>query len=322
MDHESPDKKNLASQIYPNPNQTQIQPPALQDNNFSNTTANADIGGWNWGAFFWGWVWCIAMRFYIGILLSFTGIIGSIILGIYGNRWAWKHRRFKNIEEFVMVQRVWKIWGFILFVLSVCIVLLLYLGIFNRYGLNFHTINDAIDEQTIRPVNITILTAEELVVVKRVDIKKIVSDNSENKPYSFNIQYTINNTLPQSIRIYQDSPSYEGNNPDLSVIIDQWIGTNNEFLLPDNISQKDIGKIILQDDTQAYTYWNINKLNNSYSYYIFWIKKPLKFVVKAHKEPYDFDITNIDRNIIETKALNLANQVTANSAYLFLAQYQ
>lgn len=275
------------------------------------------MSGWNWGAFFFGWIWCIAMRFYLGILLSFTGIIGAIVLGIYGNKWAWKHRRFKNIEEFAAVQRSWKIWGFVLLIISICIIILLSLGVFNKYGLNFNTIDDATNEEKIRPISIGILTTEESEIVKKLDIKKIVPDNSENKPDDFNMQYTINTIPPHSVWIYQNAPAVEGNNPDIYVTIDQWIGTNNEFLLPNNVSESDLKKVLLQDGTQAYTYWKVSKITNEYSYYIFWIKKPIKFVIRVYKQPYEFDIAKIDKNLIEAKALRMANEVIINSAYLF-----
>lgn len=75
-------------------------------------------GGWNWGGCTMGCLWAFAMNLPLWGLLaalgSFCGPIGlgiAIVLGLKGNEWAWKNRRFESVEHFQRVQRVWAIVG-------------------------------------------------------------------------------------------------------------------------------------------------------------------------------------------------------------------
>lgn len=82
----------------------------------------AELNGWNWGAFFMGWIWALGMSNIIGFLLCFfLGIIGNIIVGVKGNEWAWKSRQFSSVEEFKAVQHSWAVWGVVLFIASIVI---------------------------------------------------------------------------------------------------------------------------------------------------------------------------------------------------------
>lgn len=72
-----------------------------------------EILGWNWGAFLMPWLWMWPNYVWAG-LLCFTPYVGSImafILGFKGNQWAWKSRRWRNIEHFKAHQRGWAIAG-------------------------------------------------------------------------------------------------------------------------------------------------------------------------------------------------------------------
>jgi hypothetical protein len=86
-----------------------------------------EIHGWNWGAFFLPGLWCIPNRVWIGLVawtdcslvtlpltLGMTWPMMSIILGVKGNEWAWKSRRWKSIKAFKRHQRLWAIAGFFL----------------------------------------------------------------------------------------------------------------------------------------------------------------------------------------------------------------
>ena len=79
-----------------------------------------EISGWNWGAFWLPGVWCISNQVWIGLIawadfsfitlpLTFglTWPIVGIILGVKGNEWAWKSRRWKSIKDFQNHQRGW-----------------------------------------------------------------------------------------------------------------------------------------------------------------------------------------------------------------------
>jgi len=72
-----------------------------------------EIRGWNWGAFFWGWLWGVSNKVWISLLtiIPFIGFIMLIVLGIKGNEWAWQKRRWDSIEHFKRTQSAWAWWG-------------------------------------------------------------------------------------------------------------------------------------------------------------------------------------------------------------------
>lgn len=87
-----------------------------------------EAGGWNWGAFYFNWIWCMANGMPligVGILLSVcTGIgplIAAIILGIQGNKLGWQNRRFDSVDHFFTVQRIWAKWALGVFIASILI---------------------------------------------------------------------------------------------------------------------------------------------------------------------------------------------------------
>jgi len=78
-------------------------------------TIPEEIKGWSWGAFLWNWIWGLFNGTYIALLslIPYAGIIMAIILGIKGNEWAWRNKRWDNVEHFKRVQRKWAIAGLI-----------------------------------------------------------------------------------------------------------------------------------------------------------------------------------------------------------------
>lgn len=94
----------------------------------------AELNHWNWGAFLLNWIWAIGNQVWIGllVLLSFIPVIGGIIslvmvimLGIKGNEWAWKARKWDSVEHFKTVQRKWAKWGIILAIVSIILGILM-----------------------------------------------------------------------------------------------------------------------------------------------------------------------------------------------------
>ena len=79
----------------------------------------------NWGAFFFNWIWCLIYKQYIMAIvilvagfIPFLGllvVIGlQIYLGIKGNTWAWQAKHYKSVEEFHAIHKKWAIWGVVL----------------------------------------------------------------------------------------------------------------------------------------------------------------------------------------------------------------
>lgn len=66
-----------------------------------------EIKGWNWGAFLLSPFWVLSNRVWIG-LLAWVPLVGfwiAIALGVKGNEWAWKSRRWESIDQFNIHQR-------------------------------------------------------------------------------------------------------------------------------------------------------------------------------------------------------------------------
>ena len=68
-----------------------------------------EIKGWNWGAFIFSWIWGIGNNTYRAFWVFFplVNIIMMIALGLKGNEWAWRHKKWESVEHFKQVQRKW-----------------------------------------------------------------------------------------------------------------------------------------------------------------------------------------------------------------------
>lgn len=102
-------------------------------------------GGWNWGAFWFSWIWglnhktpitfltlpCTVLSLipYVGWLFSLAGLGCRIWFGIKGNEWAWQNRRFESVEHCRTVQRIWAYWALGLFLAEVVLGLLFFAAI-------------------------------------------------------------------------------------------------------------------------------------------------------------------------------------------------
>lgn len=86
-------------------------------------TVPAELNGWSWAAFLMNWIWSIGNQTYIGLLalVPYVGIIMVIVLGVKGNEWAWRNRRWESVEQFKATQKVWTKWGVVILIVSVVI---------------------------------------------------------------------------------------------------------------------------------------------------------------------------------------------------------
>ena len=68
-----------------------------------------EIQGWNWGAFLLSWIWGIGNNTYraFWVFFPFVNFFMAIALGLKGNEWAWRHRKWESVEHFKQVQRKW-----------------------------------------------------------------------------------------------------------------------------------------------------------------------------------------------------------------------
>ena len=92
-----------------------------------------ELNRWNWGAFLLTWIWGIGNGVFISLLvfIPFLGIlIMPFVLGAKGSAWAWKKGRWDSVEHFRRVQRLWAIWGAVLWLALIGLFVLLFGGIF------------------------------------------------------------------------------------------------------------------------------------------------------------------------------------------------
>ncbi|MFB2982521.1 protein kinase [Microseira sp. BLCC-F43] len=107
---------------------------ALLDNSLK---VPPEIQGWNWGAFLLPGVWCITNRVWIGLLawtdptlimsLALPWLAMGFILGVKGNEWAWKSRKWESVAAFRAHQRAWAIVSFVL--IGLLLFCLLWIGL-------------------------------------------------------------------------------------------------------------------------------------------------------------------------------------------------
>lgn len=95
-----------------------------------NAEVPAEISGWSWPGFYWGWIWAIGNNVWIGLLalIPYVGLIMHVILGIYGKKWAWQSKHWESVEQFNLVQKKWMKWLWI--TTAVAFVLLIILFVF------------------------------------------------------------------------------------------------------------------------------------------------------------------------------------------------
>ena len=81
-----------------------------------------EVKGWNWGAFSLTWIWGIFSQVWIAFLVFIPfplfGLAWAIVLGVKGNEWAWRNKKWDSIEHFKSTQRPWNIAGIVLFAIS------------------------------------------------------------------------------------------------------------------------------------------------------------------------------------------------------------
>ncbi len=62
------------------------------------------------------WIWGVGNNTFIALLtlVPLVGFVMLFVLGAKGSRWAWRNGRWDSVEHFKRVQRLWAIWGVII----------------------------------------------------------------------------------------------------------------------------------------------------------------------------------------------------------------
>ena len=86
-------------------------------------TVPEEVKGWNWGAFVLTWIWGICNSVWIALLcfIPLFGLVWAFVLGVKGNEWAWRNKKWDSIEHFKSTQRNWSIAGIVLFAISIVV---------------------------------------------------------------------------------------------------------------------------------------------------------------------------------------------------------
>lgn len=103
----------------------------------------ADVHGWNWGAFMFNWIWGIGNKSYLPLiaLIPGFGLIWAIICGAMGNKWAWQNSHYDDFKIFKAVQKTWNRAGLVQFILVIAgfILTLLFWGSITAILFNSNT---------------------------------------------------------------------------------------------------------------------------------------------------------------------------------------
>ena len=89
---------------------------------------NKMVHKWSWGGFTLSWIYLAGMSggwlillFLILNFIPIVNLIGAIYLGIEGRKIAWERRKWKDNEEFEIVQQKWDAWGIVIIIVSILI---------------------------------------------------------------------------------------------------------------------------------------------------------------------------------------------------------
>lgn len=85
--------------------------------------APPEIKRWNWGAFFWTWIWSLFNGVWVGLLalLPVLNVVMVFVLGAKGSEWAWNTGRWRSVSHFRRVQRKWSIAGLVMLLLTLAV---------------------------------------------------------------------------------------------------------------------------------------------------------------------------------------------------------
>ena len=99
-------------------------------------TIPPEIDRWNWGAFLLSWIWGVGNNTFIALLtlVPIVGFVMLFVLGAKGSRWAWRNGRWDSVEHFKRVQRLWAIWGVIVWIGGIALCGAFFGGVFSLLG--------------------------------------------------------------------------------------------------------------------------------------------------------------------------------------------
>jgi len=84
-----------------------------------------EVKGWSWAGFGLTWIWGVFNGVLISLLalIPFFAFVWAIVLGIKGNEWSWRNKKWDSVEHFKDTQRPWNIAGIVLFAIWVIVLI-------------------------------------------------------------------------------------------------------------------------------------------------------------------------------------------------------
>lgn len=145
-----------------------------------------EIKKWNWGAFWFTWIWGIANNSYKTFLvfIPFFGFIWTIVCGIQGNKWAWENKKWDNVIQFNKTQYKWACISNIL--ASITIFIIIY-----------------ISACVLNPYHFSLFDSDETKINKAIYVYKIARDKDRAKDYNISLQ--CYKDIKDSFENYNDS---------------------------------------------------------------------------------------------------------------------
>ena len=98
---------------------------------------------WNWGAALLTWIWGLyhgrymesAIAVLASLFIPFFGPIGVfVVFGLKGNAWAWERKKWKSVEDYLRVQRLWSLWAIWLTIIFIGLPILVLLVVYLNMG--------------------------------------------------------------------------------------------------------------------------------------------------------------------------------------------
>lgn len=154
--YSSSKSSNIQEPSY-NPVPNSRQQSMYIENRSSTVQIERELGKWNWGAFYFGWIWGVFNKVYVslvqlvisvlsfavtilglGIIAPIFGLINigiSIWLGVKGSQMAWDNGAYRNLEHFRTSRHNWNVAAAIvfgIFIFIIIISLLLFIDIISK----------------------------------------------------------------------------------------------------------------------------------------------------------------------------------------------
>ena len=87
------------------------------------TIVPEEVKGWSWAGFGLTWIWGVFNGVLISLLVlipfPFFSLAWAIVLGVKGNEWAWRNKKWDSVEHFKNTQKPWNIAGIVIFAISI-----------------------------------------------------------------------------------------------------------------------------------------------------------------------------------------------------------